>query len=123
MWRVPIFLLALSPAMADERTALYGLWGDERQCAAQPIVPGASLLAQPFEIRPGWMRHGIIWCRLDWLLVEPRGDGLFASTRAQCGEDAVRDYRLDFALSEETLTMIWDERVVTGPLPRCPEQS
>ncbi len=119
MWRAVAFLLAAAPAHAEGRDALYGLWGDARQCARQPIVAGATLRAEPFEIGPGWLRHGAIWCRLTWFPAEPRGDGLYVSTRALCGEDSAQSYRLDFALAGGTLTMIWDESVANGPLQRC----
>ena len=73
-----------------------------------------------FDIRPGWLRHGGQWCRLSWFPAQPRENGLFVTSHALCGEDSNRSYRLDFDLSGEELTLIWDEQLANGPLRRCP---
>jgi hypothetical protein len=115
-----LILLALSlPLSADPRAGLMGQWGTQAQCAGALLVPDGSVRASPFEIRQGWLQHGGLWCRLIWFPTQDRPDGLFASARALCGEDAVRGYRLDMALSAGTLTLIWDEALVNGPLVRC----
>ncbi|WP_152912342.1 hypothetical protein [Candidatus Rhodobacter oscarellae] len=119
--RALLLLLTLSlPAAADERAALYGIWGTPKQCAGEMLKEGGTVPAQPFEIRPGWLRHGQLWCRLIWFPVEKRENGIFTGARALCGEDALRGYRLGFALADDALKIRWTFRVVNGPLRRCP---
>lgn len=117
------FVLALvflsAAAHADERSLLYGRWGQEAQCRGNLILETGTKRAAPFEIRPEWLKHSDLWCMLMWFPAQPREDGLFVSTRARCGEDSVRSYRLDMVLEDETLTLIWDEALVNGPLMRC----
>ncbi len=112
-------LAAGAAAAADEREVFYGTWGTARQCDRAPIQPGGTVLAEPFEIDAEWLKHGRIWCRLDWFPIEPRGDGFFTGARAQCGEDSAVDYLLGMELSGDVLTLRWDFHLV-GPLARCP---
>lgn len=108
-----------SPVAADERAVLYDTWGTPQQCARSTILPHGTKTAEPFEIRPGWLRHGQLWCRLTWFPAQSRKDGLFVSTHARCGEDSVNGYRLDFALSGDSLTLIWDQSLINKDLRRC----
>jgi len=117
--RVILLVLLPSLAAADERTLLYGTWGDTRQCTGAMLQPGGTLRAAPFVIDAGWLRHGQTWCRLTWFPVQPHPGGLFVSTRALCGEDSARGFRLDFTLQDDALRLIWDEALVNGPLHRC----
>lgn len=118
--RVILLILVPPLTMADERAEVYGTWGDAWQCAGAVLQPGGTLQAAPFTIKPGWLRHRQTWCRLTWFPVQPRPGGLFVSTQAQCGEDSVRGFRLDFILQDGALRLIWDEALVNGPLRRCP---
>ena len=113
-------MLLSGPVQADDRVVLYGVWGTAAQCAERAIIPGGTKRAAPFELRPGWLRHGDLWCRLTWFPALPRNDGVFVATQALCGEDSVRAYRLDFDLSGQDLRLIWEERLINGPLQRCP---
>jgi hypothetical protein len=114
-----MIVLLAGPAMADDRSVLFGAWGTETQCARAPIKPGGTALAEPYEIGSDWLQHGEIWCRLNWFPIEPRGDGLFTGARAQCGEDSIRDYLLRMTLSGGELTLGWGVFRSTGPLARC----
>ncbi len=120
--RFALCLIALltTSAAADERAAFFGTWGTKKQCARLPIKPGGTVLAQPFEIRAGWLRQGQIWCRLTWFPIERRGRGTFSGAHAQCGEDAVRDYFLRMQLTQNTMTLRWGLTLKNGPLMRCP---
>ena len=117
-----LFLIALiaSPAAAAERNIFYGSWGSERQYSRELIKPGATRITQPFEIGPEWLRHGQIWCRLNWFPIEPKADGFFTGARAHCGEDSVQAYFLRMHLSKEGLTLRWNFALSNGPLQRCP---
>jgi len=105
----------------DRRGALYGRWGDARQCAGDFLTAEGTVRAEPFVIADGWLRHGQTWCRLRWFDVQIRPGGLFTAAPALCGEDSTRSYRLDFALSHGMLTLVWDEALVNGGLGRCLE--
>lgn len=117
-----IFTLFAFPAAAaaDERQALYGVWGTADQCAQTPIQPGGTVLANPFEISTRWLKHGSHWCSLKWGPLETRENGLFTGAHAQCGEDSVRGYFIGMSLSGEDLTLRWDFPLSNGPLSRCP---
>ena len=119
MIRVLVFCCLTGPVFADTREAFYGTWGTGTQCARALLKDGGTVLAEPFEIRPGWLRHGQLWCRLAWFPFQHRDDGAFNSARAMCGEDSVRSFRLDLSLDGEELTLIWDESLVNGPMHRC----
>ncbi|MEM8812626.1 MAG: hypothetical protein AAGF59_08415 [Pseudomonadota bacterium] len=114
-----IAFLAL-PAAADDRAVFYGTWGTPQQCARAPIKPGATVLAEPFEIGSEWLKQGRVWCRLNWGPIQPREDGFFSGADVQCGEDSVRQYFLRMDLTGETLTLRWDLLLSNGPLARCP---
>ena len=115
--RALILLLSLaSPAIADP---LFGRWGTTAQCAGLPLIAGGTRLAAPFEIGPDWLRHGAVWCRLQWFDTQPRQGGQFRAARAQCGEDSVQGYSLGFSLQGDELTILWNEALANGPLRRC----
>ena len=113
-------VLTVLPVFADERRNFYGSWGTAKQCSRLPIKPGGTVLAEPFEIGSEWLRHGSLWCRLNWFPVEPRENGFFSGAFAQCGEDAVRGYLLGMELSRGELTLRWGFPFKNGPLTRCP---
>ncbi len=98
----------------------HGTWGTAKQCSGAPVKPGGTVLAEPFEISSGGLRHGQIWCSFKWFPMQPREDGLFTGAFAQCGEDAVRDYLLRMELSGNHLTLRWGLFQSNGPLARCP---
>ena len=103
----------------DEPQAIYGVWGDARQCARAVILEGGTRRAAPVEISEGWLKQGPIWCRLTWFPAEPRANGLFASAQALCGEDSALGYRLDAVLAGQNLSLIWNETLINGPMRRC----
>ena len=114
--------LATTTAFADsgEHSRFLGTWGTSKQCNHDPIKPGGTVLATPFEIRADWLRHGTLWCQLDWGPVEQRDSGYFTGANARCGEDAVRDYFLGMTLTGDALTLRWQPFLANGPLARCP---
>lgn len=85
-------------------------------------MEGGTVMAEPFMINSGWLRHGQIWCRLDWGPLETRENDVVTGAQALCGEDAVRSYLLGLTLSDENLTLRWDFTLTNGPLKRCPGQ-
>lgn len=113
---IPIF------AVADQRTLVYGEWGTPKQCAREPIKPGGTVLAEPYLITDEWLRHGSVWCQLNWFPVEEREGGVFTGANARCGEDTLRSYMLGMNLSEGMLTLRWDIFRSTGPLMRCEQR-
>jgi len=117
----PILALAIltMPAFAADRASLYGNWGTEAQCTHALITPEGTKRAAPFDIRPDWLRHGDIWCRLHWGNLEQTTAGIFTVAQAQCGEDAVRAYTIKFRLNDSELTLIWNLWIKNGPLMRC----
>ena len=118
-WLILIALIA-SPAAAADRQVFYGTWGTAKQCERAPIKPGGTRPSAPFQIGPEWLRHGQVWCRLNWFPVETRGKALFTGAQAQCGEDSVRGYRLRLNLLGDELTLRWSFLLSNGPLRRCP---
>ena len=112
-------LLFTAPAAASEREALYGSWGSLAQCAGEPIKPGGTVRAAPFEIGADWLKQGGVWCRLIWGPLERRSEGVFAAAQAHCGEDAVQSYFLTMETKGEALTLRWDFFRANGPLARC----
>ncbi len=113
-----IFTFTL-PALADEREALYGTWGTEKQCARAPLKPGSLVQSEPFEINSQWLRRGVIWCKLTWFPIENKQDGFFTGANALCGEDTVRRYFLGMQKSGEELTIKWQFSSKHGPLKLC----
>ena len=113
-------LIAFPAAAADDRATFYGTWGTAKQCARTPLKPGGTVLAAPFEINSQWLKHGNVWCRLNWFPIQPREDGAFTGARAQCGEDSIRDYFLRMERSGKELTLRWGLLLSNGPLVRCP---
>lgn len=119
---VSLLALPLSSAFAEDRRPFYGSWGDEKQCARQPIIEGGTFLAKPFEINSEWLKHGQLYCSLTWNPVGKRDNGTsFTSAWARCGEDSVRGYSMRFILNEkDEMTISWDLTTVKGPLMQCP---
>ena len=115
------FLFLSSAAYADDwRTAFYGTWGTPGQCAGELIKPGGSVAYEPFEIDEQWLRHGQLWCQLEWGPLERREDSLFTAATARCGEDSVSGYLLGMIQKDGDLTLRWRPFWVNGPLQRCP---
>ena len=113
-------LCSTSFSLANERTALYGTWGTEKQCSGAPIKQGGTVLSAPFVINQQWMQHGQLWCKLNWFPIEKRKNGIFTGARAQCGEDSIRSYSIGMELSGEELVLRWDFPHKNGPLKQCP---
>lgn len=112
-------ILFANPATADDTTAFHGTWGTPAQCAGEPLKPGGTVMAAPFEIDDTFLRQGAIWCRLSWGVLADRPAGQTATAFAQCGEDNVRHYRVGFERKGEALTLRWDFPLSNGPLQRC----
>ena len=108
---------------ASDRQKLFGEWGTDAQCAGTPIVPNGTKLAAPFIISDDWLGHGEVWCRLKWSGPPKTSEGLFTTAFAPCGEDVVRDYRINFRLIDNELTLNWGLGINNGPLKRCEEYS
>jgi len=117
---IALFAQFALPVLAADRADFYGTWGTPSQCARAPLKSGGTVLAEPFQIGPEWLKHGRIWCRLTWFPIQPRSDGAFTGARAQCGEDTVQGYTLRFNLVAGTMTLRWDVFRASGPLDRCP---
>jgi len=113
------FLLVLPEAAAEDHQKFFGTWGTEKQCARDPIQPGGTVLAHPYEISKEWLRQGDLWCLLSWGPVEQRSTGHFTGAYARCGEDSVRQYFLGMALSGDQLTLRWNILTTNGPLKIC----
>lgn len=114
------FLLSFPANAEDWRTAFYGKWGTPAQCAGELIKPGGSVKFEPFEIDDQWIKHGQLWCQIEWGPLERRENELFTAVSAKCGEDAVYGYLLGMKQSEETLMLRWTLTWSNGPLQRCP---
>ena len=125
IWQIALASMLMSDSVtAAEVSALNGTWGTPAQCARSLLVEGGSKTAEPFEIRDGWLKHGQTWCVLTWFPTQQFADNSqFTAARATCGEDSQRHYGLGFRLEPqeggETLTIIWDEALINGPLARC----
>lgn len=113
------FIFFSLPATADERKALYGTWGTEKQCSRAPVVPGSLVESEPFLINSQWIKRGVIWCKLSWFPIENREDGFFTGANAVCGEDTLRRYTLSMTLAKDELTILWDFPNKHGPLKLC----
>lgn len=109
----------IGSALASDQSMLFGSWGSEAQCARSLITPTGTKRAAPFEIKQDWLLQGDIWCRLSWVTTVLEDDGGYAIASALCGEDAVRDYRIDFTLADNQLIVLWDQQIANGPLQRC----
>ena len=114
------FLLCTSPALALDRNSLFGEWGTEKQCQRELIIPTGTKHATPFDIQPDWMSYGDVWCRLLWSPSTSSGKNTYATAKGLCGEDSVRDYQITFEVSDNALTIFWDQWHKNGPLMRCP---
>ena len=112
-------LLIATPAFAQTPPRLLGSWGTEAQCNRLLHTPRGTVRAEPFRVSDGWLAHGALWCRLTFFPAQPRPDGLYATARASCGEDNVQTHMLAFDLAKGTLTLIWNESLINGPLARC----
>jgi len=111
----------LAPHDEALHEALHGKWGNASQCARELITPQGTKHFTPFDIQHDWLGYGGIWCRLLWLTVRKTPKGLYAAASARCGEDTVRDYRINFDLNDEVLMLRWDRGLENGPLKRCSE--
>lgn len=113
-------LLAATPATASDRHAeFFGTWGTPKHCAKAPILDGGTQKAAPFEIGAEWLKHGEIYCALNWGPIANKNGGRFTNASAKCGEDSVRGYTLGLILKDDTLHITWDFFLKNGPLKRC----
>ncbi|WP_157738936.1 hypothetical protein [Labrenzia sp. VG12] len=117
---IALLNLPIDVAAAEDRRVFFGTWGTAKQCAREPIKPGGTFLAEPYEIGDEWLRQGQLWCLLSWGPIEKRPDGYFSGAHARCGEDTVRQYFLGMVLSDGELTLRWGFPASSGPLRQCP---
>ncbi len=113
-------LLPLPTAAGETPVPLLGDWGTPAQCSRALLAPGGTLRATPFRISRSWLEHGGIGCLLSWYTAQPRKGGLFAVANAQCGEDSVRSWKIEFLQDGDRLWLRWNETLQNGPLKRCP---
>lgn len=113
--------LSLQPRLSGNKapSALLGIWGTARQCAAHKSGKTDDPLLFPYIITHDWIKQGFIYCFLAWY--EPtrniRGNQAFAF--AQCGEDQLRDYQLELNLRDGKLSIQWSEDFTTQELEAC----
>ena len=112
-------LLFVSTTAIANSALFYGIWGSEAQCARTLIIPQGTKHWSPFEISADWLKHGEVWCRIDWVNVVPREEGAYAVAQALCGEDDNRNYRINFNLVGDELTLIWNNEFANSALRRC----
>jgi len=113
-------LILVAPlAIADDLKSVHGLWGTEAQCSRSLITPKGTKHAAPFDVRPNWLVHGEVWCRLNWASIQSTENGTIANAHAICGEDMERDYQIRFVLTGDTLTVVWNLEFQNGPMKRC----
>ncbi len=98
---------------------LLGEWGTDTQCARDLLTPKGTKYAAPFELKPGWLGHDDLWCRMNWSYVRETADGVDALAYALCGEDTVRDYQIRVVLTGDQLNLTWNFFHSNGPLTRC----
>lgn len=107
------------PALAANPDALYGQWGTKAQCEGALITPKGTKRATPFKIKPDWLEHGDVWCRLTWSRVSTTSNGVTGVAWSLCGEDSVRGYFITFNLIGDELSLIWNQQFQNGPLMSC----
>ena len=109
----------MSTVVVADQTLFYGEWGTRAQCSRSLITPKGTKHHAPFEISAGWLQHGDSWCRLNWLNSVTNENGAFAVAHAICGEDDSRDYRINFNLDTDELTLVWNNEFGNNGLRRC----
>ena len=114
-----IFTKTLAWADEAKHQPFYGTWGTHQQCARTAIVDGGSVMHEPFEIGPVWLKQGKLWCQLNWGPLDGQNGRYFTAAHAQCGEDSVRGYFLRMQLVEGQLQLRWEFPISNGPLQRC----
>lgn len=105
-----------SPAGPD---ALFGVWGDEKQCRAYRAGNESNPARLPYVIDNEWLRQGFIYCYLFWQGHEVADGVTLARAVARCGEDDMRDYRLQFRLQDRRLSIGWSPDFATFGLQAC----
>jgi len=120
-WSLSALCLFASSAFSSDVEPLFGQWGNEAQCSRALITLKGTKHFAPFDIRPDWLGHGDVWCRLTWSASGSSPAGVYARAFALCGEDSIRDYQINFELSEGELTLRWNQDFKNGPLRRCAE--
>lgn len=119
---VAAMLLCLTSAVSADPEVFFGKWGTDKQCAGDLIIPGGTRHAAPFEIGKEWLGHGDVWCRLFWINTGSSQQGTMPLPVrcALCGEDDVRDYRINFQLQDNLLSLIWNQHITNDRLKHCP---
>lgn len=102
-----------------DKPILFGEWGTDSQCRGELLTTQGTVHAAPFRIQEQWLGHRDVWCRLSWVRSGSTADGFVAEAHGLCGEDDLRQYRIDFTLRHDELWLSWNQQVVNGPLARC----
>ena len=108
------------PATAPDGPAeLFGVWGSESQCRAYGDGDETNPALLPYAIDGQWIRQGFIYCYLSWRGRESKNGITRAWADARCGEDDLRDYRLQLELRERRLSIRWSEDFIVSQLQSC----
>ena len=99
--------------------SLFGTWGTEVQCAAHAADNMQDQRLFPLIISNEWIQQGWIYCYLQWRGHNTDSNNIQAFALAQCGEDTIRDYQLEFNLETSELKIQWSKNFTTDPLQRC----
>lgn len=106
-------------AGADAPAQLLATWGTAAQCAARESGSDDNSTGSPFTLTEEWIRQGPIYCYLNWQAHTPVESGSETLAFAQCGEDTLREYRLQLLLVQDRLRIRWSDDYTTPLLQRC----
>jgi len=112
---------SLQPRLSGNKapSALLGIWGTARQCAAHKSGKTDDPLLFPYIITHDWIKQGFIYCFLAWYEPTRSVGNNQAFAFAQCGEDQLRDYQLELNLREGKLSIRWSDDFTTRELEAC----
>ena len=98
---------------------LLGIWGTASQCAAHKSGDHDNPALLPYQISHDWIRQGFLYCYLSLYEHKYDGNSIEAFALAQCGEDNLRDYRLNLKLLNGKLRISWSQDFTTQALMTC----
>lgn len=99
--------------------ALLGVWGNAGQCRAHRDGGETNPARLPYVIDDRWISQGFIFCSLAWRGQETAAGEVRAWADARCGEDNLRDYRLQLRLRASRLEIRWSPDFVARDLRSC----
>jgi len=118
-WAQPQFSTGPRPGSAAGPASLFGVWGSPAQCQAHRGGDETNPARLPYVIDNEWIRQGFIYCHISWRGQRRDGDETRAWADARCGEDDLRDYRLQFSLQARRLQIRWSPDFVARGLEFC----